>query len=209
MAISKSVAEIDAWAEVAAASVREGAVHDCSTYYAATLFVDAALSSTNAMGTAPEIIVEVSTADTGDAAWHKFTSVGGPTGTANKVDFKNTEAAGQTVLDVTDPVTNNFDFNGKYIFIEDTADVTNSEIAFQTANGSDADDTITVLDGITDEHANTADAFTVDGAAPTSAVAFYAIALQPDCQRVRVLINNRDADATLHTRTHISYMDGV
>jgi hypothetical protein len=203
MAYAVAGSLVDAWAEVAAASVREGAAVDVSDAVAATLFIDTALSSTNAMGTAPEIIIEVSSASSGDDCWHKLAPVSGPTGTPNKADFKNLEAAGQTVLDVTDPVTNNLDYDGKYVFIEDTADVTKSEIVFQTAHGADADDTVTVLDGTTNEHADTADMYTLDGAAPTSAVAFY-VATLPPCCRARVLVNNRDSDSTLHTRTRIA-----
>lgn len=208
MALTIAGSEVDAWAEVAAASVREGAAVDVSDSFAATLHIDAALSSTNAMGTAPEIIIEVSSAASGDCYWHKLTAVSGPTGTPNKADFKATEAAGQTVLDITDPVTNNLDYDGKYVFIED-ATVANSEIAFQTAHGDDAADTVTVLDGITSEHLDTADMFTLDGAAPTSAVSSYNVTLPFPCCRARVLVNNQDADATLHTRTRITKCTAV
>lgn len=193
MALTKSVAAVDEWEDVAQNTIREGAVVDISSCYQAALHIYCCLSSITAhSGT--EIIVEVSSASSGDEDWTPWARYLGPVGTATKVDLGEDEAAGQTVLTVIDPVTNNIDINGKFIFLKNTATIANSEVAYQTSNSGDAGDTITVLDGLTNAQtaANT-DIYTVDS--PTvHAVSQNVIVLPNTASRVRVIYNN-----TYHT----------
>ena len=202
MAVTTVGAAVDVWAEIAQNAVREGTPADISGALEATLYVDAALSSTTAH-TGTEILVQVSSAASGDADWHTIYAPVVLVGTAVKADFAATEAAGQTVLSVTDPVTANVDNNAKLKFIED-ATAANSEIVYQTANGGDAGDTVTVLDGITNAHADTADLWDVDSAT-VSAVAQRSFPLPRAC-RVRVIYNNMyDADgSTVFTRARLA-----
>ena len=210
MALTKSTAEVDAWAEVAQNSQREGAVADISGCYAATLHVDVALSSTTAH-TGTEIIVQIGT-DTGDADdnWTNLSRWIGPIGTAVKADFAGSEAQGQTVLSVTNPATANMDNDGKFKFVEDTGSAANSEIVWQVSNSGDSSDTITVLDGISHAKDANDDIFDIDDATQ-EAVGQYQIELPMPTDRARVIINNKyDPDgSTVHTRTRISKVTAI
>jgi hypothetical protein len=203
MALTKAVAVVDAWAEVAQNAVREGAVADLTETFDAVLLIDCALSSTTAH-TGTEIIVQVSSNTTGDEDWHVLTRLLGPVGTAVKADFAGTEAAGQTVLSVTNPATANVDNDGKFKFVEHTATAANSEIVFQTADSGDDGDTVTVLDGITNEQTADSDLFDIDSAT-ASAVGQYVIPIPFAVPRARVVYNNTyDPDgSTVHTRCRL------
>ena len=137
--LTKGVEAVDAWAEVAqgASGFREGAIIDVNPNYQATLFIDACLSEAVAETAGATIYVEVSSNTTGDADWEVLTSFGGPTGTAESEALSADEAAGQTVLSVTNPTTNNLDNPSRFIFFEDTASAANSEIIFQVSNEGD------------------------------------------------------------------------
>jgi hypothetical protein len=137
--LTKAVEAVDAWAEVTqgAGGVREGATIDISPNYQATLYIDACLSEAVAETAGATIYVEVSSNTTGDADWSVITSFGGPTGTAESEALSGDEAAGQTVLSVTNPTTANLDNPSRFIFFEDTASAANSEIIFQVTNEGD------------------------------------------------------------------------
>lgn len=134
--LAKSVAEVDAFQEIAQNTILEGATVDVSGLYDVTLYIDCALSSTTAH-TGTEIIVQVSSATSGDNMWENLTSFTGVTGTAIKIDLGGDENAGQTVLTVTNPVTSNLDILGKIVFLENTATAANSELVYQTAQSGD------------------------------------------------------------------------
>lgn len=203
MALTKSVAVVDEWAEVAQNTVRDGAVTDVSGCYAAILHIDCCISNTTAH-TGTEIIVLLSSNTSGDEDWTPIATFVGPTGTAISVALANQEAAGQTELGVTNPVTNNMDNDGKFKFIEH-ATVANSEIVFQTANSGDAGDTITILDGLTNQQEVTSNIFDIDHAT-NEAVGMYAVELPTAANRVKVVYDNTyDPDgATVHTKCRIS-----
>jgi hypothetical protein len=95
------------------------------------------LSEAVAETTGATVYVEISSNTTGDEDWRVLTSFGGPTGTAESEALSGDEAAGQTVLSVTNPTTNNLDNPTRFIFFEDTADATKSEIVFQITNEGD------------------------------------------------------------------------
>ena len=210
MALTKSVAAVDEWAEIAQNAIREGAVVDVSGVYSAMLHIFCCLSAAVAH-TGTEIIVQVSSNTSGDEDWTNLMRFIGPVGTAHKVDLGGDEAAAQTVLTVTDPVTNNLDWEGKWLFLEHTGTVADCEIVYQIANSGDAGDTITILDGL--ENAQTAaasDFYDIDHAT-NSAVGMYVIELPMSANRVRVIYNNTfDPDgATVHTNTRISKVTAI
>lgn len=137
--MTKAVEAVDAWAEVAqgATGIREGATIDISPNYQTTLLIDVCLSEAVAETTGATVYVEISSNTTGDEDWRVLTSFGGPTGTAESEPLSGDEAAGQTVLSVTNPTTNNLDNPSRFIFFEDTASAANSEIIFQVSNEGD------------------------------------------------------------------------
>jgi hypothetical protein len=136
---TKAVEAVDAWAEVAqgATGIRKGATVDLSPNYQSTLFISVCLSEAVAESTGATIYVETSSNTTGDADWSVLTSFGGPVATAESEPLSADEAAGQTVLSVNNPTTNNLDNPSRFIFFEDTADATKSEIIFQVSNEGD------------------------------------------------------------------------
>ncbi len=136
-----------------------------------------------------EIIVQIASEAGVNDAWTTLVSVVTQSGTPTKADFKNNEAADQTVLGVTDPVANNIDHNGKFIFLEDTSVPANCEIAYQISNTNDVGDTITVLDGITFGKDTDDDVWSIDGP-HTSIVDTYAISIPASASQARVIFNN-------------------
>jgi hypothetical protein len=208
-ALTKAVEAVDAWLEVTAGTAREGATIDISPNYQTTLLIDVALSEAAAEAIGATIWVEVSSNTTGDADWEVLTSLGGPTGTPFKRDISGDEAAGQTVLSTTDPVTGNLNHHGKFLFIENTATAANSEIVFSLSDSGDAGDTITVLDGITNAQA-AADGDIWSADAAVSVVAQYVVAIPDTAYRVRVVYDNINATGTdIFTRARISKMTGI
>jgi len=210
-ALTKAVESADIWAEVAAGTAREGATVDVSPNYQTTLAIDVCLAEAAAETVGAIIWVEISTNTTGDADWEVLTSFGGPTGTPfTRAIFVN-EDAGQTVLSVDAPISNNLDHDGKWIYIENTT-IANSEICFQTAHSADADDTITVLDGITNAQTTAAGTiWSINGVGqPYSPVAQYVVNIPDTAYRVRVVYDNILATGTdIHTRARLIKMTGI
>lgn len=134
--LTKAVDAVDAFQEIAQNTILEGATVDVSGMYDVALYIDCALSSTTAH-TGTEILVQTSSNTTGDNMWENLISFVGPIGTAIKVDLGGDEAAGQTVLTVTNPVTSNLDLLGKFLFLENTATPANSEIVYEVSQSGD------------------------------------------------------------------------
>ena len=214
MALTKVGSVIDAWAEIAAQGIREGGEADVSGSYDAALLITAALSSTTAhLGT--EIIVQVSEETNAGADEEAFfTTIArfiGPVGTAFTRPLLADEAADQTVLSTDAPVTNNLDHPGKFLFIEDTADVTKSEVLYQIAVSADADDTITIAHGLAYAHVVATSALWDIDSATAEAVAQWMVQLPASATRARVIYNNNydSGAATVHTRCRLMNTTGL
>lgn len=213
-ALTKAVESVDVWAEVAqgAGGVREGTTIDLTPNYQTSLLIDACLSEAVAETAGATIYVEISSNTSGDADWTVLTSFGGPTGTAESEPLSADEAAGQTILSVTDPTTNNLDNPSRFIFFEDTASAANSEIIFQVTNEANAGDTITVLDGLTNAHAAaTSLMWFIDSATTGSgAVAQYSVSIPDTANRVRVIYDNTYSTASdIFTRCRLTKITGI
>ncbi len=213
MALTKAVAAVDAWAEVVqgVTGIREGATVDCAAMYEAVLHIDACISEATTETAGSTIYVEVSSNTSGDADWSVLTSLGGPTGVVITAVLSADEAAGQTVLSVTDPTTANLDNPPRFIFFEDDT-AANSEIVYQVTNEADAGDTITILDGLTNAHAAaTSDMWFIDSATvPNTCVVQYNVALPASTNRVRVIYDNtHSTGANIFTRARISSITAV
>lgn len=124
------------WTDVAQAGVTETGTIDVSDSRATMLHIDCCLSSTTAH-TGTEIIVQMASEAGVDDAWTDIVpGFTGPTGTAISAAMPAEEAAGQTVIGLTNPVTNNFDNDGKFKFFKNGT-IANSEIVFQVSNSGD------------------------------------------------------------------------
>ena len=209
MALTKSIAEIDAWAEVTAGTLRKGAALSVADCYEAMLHIDVALAEAAAEAIGALILVQVSSNTTGDADWHTLVALSGPLGTAFKRDISGDEAAGQTTISTTDPTTGNLDHLGKQLFIENTGTPANSEIVYQISNQADTGDTIGILDGLANAQAAAdGDIWSIDGTA--SAVAQYNVVLPMAANRVRVLYDNILATGVdIFSRCRISKVTAV
>lgn len=200
MALTKSLAAVDEWAEVAQNAVREGAIIDVSGCYASALHIDVALTSETAH-TGSKIEVQVSSNTSGDEDWSTLTEFIGPTGTANSENPSGAEAAGQTVIEVASTTGLYDDDETRWIFIEDTGTVADSEMCLLVSHV--ANTSITIQDGLTN-------------AKDTSDVIFdiadtYCIDIPIWAYRVRVIYDNTyDSDgATIHTKCRISKVTGI
>jgi len=208
---TKTTTEVDAWAEVAQAGLREGAIINVADSIAATLHIDVALSSTTAH-TGTEVIVEVGT-DTSDATdnWSVRRFYICCVGTAVTLALDATEPIGETVIAVTNPVTANMDNDKKFKFIEDTGTEANSEIVYQTANSGDAGDTVTIGRGGLAHEQNTGSILWDIDNAVTEVVSQVDVPLLSTDDRVRILYNNNfDPDgSTVFCRARITKVTSI
>jgi len=199
MALTKSRAQVDEWASIAQNAVREGAVVSSTDSYSAMLHIEVGISSVTAH-TGTKIAVMVSGATDGDEDWTTLTEFIGPTGTAALTVFDAAEAGGQTVLSVAG--TTGFETDEtSWIFLEDTTEVAKSELALLVDFVNN--DTITVLDGITNAKTTDSQAFSIADN--------YVVELPMSTYRARVVYDNTfDSNgATVHTRTSISKVTSI
>ncbi len=126
------------WTTITPPAVLNSGVLDCSGSRSTTVHIDIAQSSVTANTTGIEIIVQGRKEDALDE-WTVITRFNALSyaAVAKKADFAAQEAAGQTVLDVTNPATAGLDNVGKYIFLEDTATIAQCEIAFLVSQSGD------------------------------------------------------------------------
>lgn len=192
MALTISEETVDAWAEVAQDAFREGATKDISPNYGTILHIDVALGTETAH-TGTEVLVQVSSSTADDEFWTTLKSFVVLVGTAALEAITNNPlAVGGTSITVAS--TTGFATNGTLLFLED-ATFANSELVYQSDFVTNT--SITILDGVKREHANTAVLFNL---AET-----FAIELPLSTLRCRVVYNNAyDPDgSTVATRTRL------
>ena len=210
MALTKTTAEVDEWAEIAQAGHRLGAETNVADSYGAVLYIAVALSTTTAH-TGTEVVIEIGT-DTGDATdnWAIFTRFVGVSGTAVLLALAATEPIGETTIAVTNPVTANMDNDKKFKFIENTT-AADSEIVYQTANSGDAGDTITIATGLAHEQdITTSIIYDIDDAV-REAVSQHVIEIPASADRVRVKYNNNydPNGSTVFVSSRITKVTGI
>ena len=123
------------WSTVTPPAMLETGAIDVSDAIEASLHIDICLSSVTA-STGLEAVVQVRSEASLDE-WTTLSRYLGPVGTGQKADFADTEAAGQTVLSVTNPATADLDHIGKFIFLEDTNTIAQCEIAWLVSQSGD------------------------------------------------------------------------
>lgn len=194
-ALTKSVAAVDEWLEVAQNAVREGATTDVTGCYAATLHISYALTSETAH-TGTKIEIHLSSNASGDENWTTFRTFVTKTGTPNaEPQTENPLAVGQTTIDCASTLGLYDDDQTRWIFIEDGT-VANSEIMHLVSHV--ANTSVTVMDGTTIEHAQNVNMFDIADV--------ISIELPITANRVRVVYDNTyDSDgATCHTLCRIT-----
>lgn len=203
MALTKSVAAVDEWQVVAQNTVVEGATVDLSANYQTLLTTFCVLSSETAQANGADIRVQISANTTGDEDWFDFVAFVGATGTGNKEDITNNPlAAASTTITCasTTGYTKPTGTDNGLRFIKD-ATVANSEVVLQ--NGLTTNTNITIVDGTTNEHANTADLYNI--------VSVHCVQLPDAANRCRVIYNNTKdaAGSELHVMSRISRITAI
>lgn len=194
--LTKSTASITDWTAVAQNTVNESATYDVSGCYESHLCIQAFLDTITAH-TGTEFIIQTSSNTSGDEDWQDFTKFTGLVGTAVKDNIEdNPLATNSTSITLT---AHTYTVKGKWLAIEDTT-LINSELIYETAQSTNA---ITVLDGTTNEHSNTADIYNV--------AEVYTILIPISAYRIRVLVNNTyDSDgSTLNYKVRISKVTAI
>jgi len=135
---TKTANQQDEWLTLTPPAVAESTAFDTSASWDSIIVVDVCQSSTTANTTGIEVIVQGRKEDSLDE-WVTITKVNPLAfGVATKSDFAAQEAAGQTILSVTNPTTGKLNHLGKFVFLEDTATIAQCEIAFVVECGADS-----------------------------------------------------------------------
>lgn len=212
-AATKGYASVAAWAEIAVNGRRHVEyTTNIDTSYAQTLWITVALSAVQDHPNGAVISVMVNCSGANDD-WCMLGNQmrGVQTSTAcTKSDVLVEAAATSTNIEVTDPGSaGNLDHHDKWIFIENTAAVANSEVVYLTDH-DDATDDIDILLGLAHTQETSADIFTINGDGQTnSPVSFHGFTLPLDVKNIDIIIFNDDAACTIHTRAHITFASGL
>jgi len=182
---------IDAWQSLAAATLATGNSEDISASYNTTVYVEVALTHANAQD-GVTVIIETSML-TGDD-WVELTRFKGTAETPglDDLDEGGGTSAGDTTITLTDATTDEFDVIGRRWFIVDTT-VADSEVV---RTKSIAGNTVTLCQDAKHAHA--------DAEVVTDRVDQFQVRIPFPAAFVRVLVNNTDADASCHWRSHCS-----
>ncbi len=185
---------IDEWQSLAAATLAVGNADDISGSYSTKLYIEIAYTNANAQA-GVEYIVEISYADDNWVELIRRTTIGDTPATTTIND--GTVTAGDTTITLTDATTGDFDVPARKWFIVDGT-VANSESVKTVVNVTH---TITLAQDLIRSHANSLNVwdFVVEKVVSIPMAAAY----------VRVLINNTDADASIHFTTRISKVTGI
>jgi hypothetical protein len=147
--ITKSTAEIDAWANILVNTVREGATVDISDCYRASLHINVALLGASSPYQGTKVMIQVSSSISGDEDWTTYETYFGPLGRADSVSLSGVEAIGSTVLEVASTGARFDDDGARWIFVGDNS-ITNSEVLLLISHVNNT--SVTVLDSTAKAH---------------------------------------------------------
>ena len=189
-----SIDTLDEWQSVAAGTLVVGTADDISLSYQTKLYIEIAYTNANAQA-GVEYIVEISYANDNWVEFIRRTTIGDTPATTTINDGAVT--AGDTTITLTDATTGDFDVPARKWFIVDGT-VANSESVKTVVN---AVHTVTLTQDLIRSHANSLNVwdFVVEKVVSIPMAAAY----------VRVLINNTDADASIHFTTRVSKVTGI
>jgi len=182
---------IDAWQSLAAATLAVGNSEDVSASYSTVVYVEVALTGAAAQD-GVTVIVEIAPLPGDD--WVELAAFTGTAETPGVDDLNEAggTSAGDTTITLTDATTDEFDVIGRRWFIVDTT-VAESEVV---RTKSIAGNVVTLCQDAKYAHA--------DAEVVTDRVDQWPVRLPFPASYVRVLVNNTDADAAVHWRSHCS-----
>jgi len=188
---TKTGAEIDAWAVVSAADQRVGADIDIPDDIGIVVEIHRCKVEAVAHDGEAYSIIEVSGETSGGEDWVEFFKMQTQAETAatSAVDAESAAAAKTVYL----TSTTGLETLGDRYLIKD-ATPANSELVRN--DGFANDDYITVVDNLTNTHADTADIYTT--------VEEFQVHIPPEYRRARVITVNNDADCDMMTRTRVA-----
>jgi hypothetical protein len=195
-ALTKTTAfdTIDAWQLLNAASLAVGNAESVSASYKTIVYIEVALTSANAQAGC-DVIVEISYADDD---WMQLTTFKGTAETPATTTLNDAAAnAGDASITLTDATTGDFDVPGRKWFIVDGT-VANSESVKTQVN---AVHTVTLCQDLLRSHADALNVW--------DRVDEWPISIPIEAAYVRVLINNTDADASVHWRSFCSKVSAL
>lgn len=196
MAITKVIEGITDWTAVAQNTIGESGTLNCASHYATELHIQAGLDTTTAH-TGTKFKIQVSSNTAGDEDWQDLTEFVELIGTAATDLIENNPlAAGSTTITLTGHALTVL---GKWLLIEDGT-LVNSELIFESAQAANS---ITILDGTTNAHAQNTAIFNV--------AMVKVIVLPMATNRARVLADNTyDADgSTLNYKVRATEVTAV
>lgn len=193
---TKTGSQVDEWAVVSAAAMREGAIESIPSDIEVALEVTICKVEAVAHDGECHIIIEVSGNTSGDEDWTELMTFSINAETAKTTTLDVEAAATATTIPLT--ATGDFDTKGEKFFIKNST-IANSEIVRN--NGVNAGVSITILDGLTNTQQN--------GVSIYTSVEQFAFALPAMYRRCRVLVNNLDADCDVVSRTRISKVTDI
>lgn len=189
LTMTTSIDEIDAWQAVAAGTLGEGTADSISDSYATILYIEVALTDTDAQAGCT-VIIEVSY---GDDNWMLLTEFVGTAETPGTDAINDASCtAGDTTLILDDSSTDDFNVVGRKWFVLDGT-VGNSE---SVRTKSDSTNVVTLCQDILRNHA--------DNTVVWDRVDEWVVSIPFGVGYVRTLIHNSDADADVHFTTRIS-----
>ena len=190
LTMTTSIDEIDAWQAVTEGTLVTGTADSISDSYKTILYIEVALTDTDAQAGC-DVIIEVSYADDN---WMRLVEFGGTAETPAASDVNDaTSTAGDAYLILTDSATGDFDVPGRKWFVLDGT-VGNSESVRTQSNANP--DTVTLCQDTLRNHA--------DAVVVWDRVDEWVVSIPFGVAYVRTLINNTDADAQVHFTTRIS-----
>jgi len=200
MAIAKSVLEVDAWAEIAVATIRKGAEIDLSAVYENIITVVVAQNTTNPHANGALITLQTNAQNDTDG-WRVEQEVRTPGGTAVGTTVDQISVSGGNTLFVASTgVGDEFETKNDLYFVEAGA---YSEVVRN--NGFTNDVSITVLDALEQTH----DPSEADPVPVFNVVTEHRFFVPAGASTARILVWNDDADCTIFTRIDIEKMTGV
>ena len=189
--LTKAGSQIDEWAVIAAATIREGVATAIPDDLQITVGITICKIEAVAHDGHAEVIVEVSHMTSGDEDWIELPGFEITAETASTTTLDAEAAAAATTVPLT--ATANFTTKGDLYFIKNGT-IANSEIVRN--NGYADGVSITILDGLTNTQQNAVSIYT--------SVEQWPVKIPPEFRRFRVLINNLDADCDIVSRTIVA-----
>jgi hypothetical protein len=188
---TKAGSQLDEWAVVSAAAMRKGATTAIADDIVVGLEVTVCKVEAVAHDGHAVIIIEVSGNTTGNEDWTKLVEFEITAETASTTTLDAQADAAATLVPLA--ATANFETKGDVYFIKNGT-IANSEIVRN--NGFDSGVSITILDGLANTQQN--------GVAIFTSVEQWIISIPAEYRRVRVLVNNKDADCDIVSRTRMA-----